>query len=309
MKLKNIKRKRKLFLLLLLIICIVGLFFLSLEKWLVTPGIHLKTSFNSASKNTVSNHPAVFFDEGLFYNGIKQAQQNTKTINHHIAGGIVPHHLYASFVIAGFFQVISLQKPKTIILLGPNHYEKGHAKIITSKMGWQTPFGVLEPDQQFIGELLQNDVKIDEQVVSKEYSVAGLMPFIKYYIPDSAVVPLLLSGSLTQEETKHIAQSLKRLIDKDTIIIASVDFSHNLSNQQAQEKDAITLDALKNFNYRMLFSFGNDYTDSPASLVTLLQTMELCGSTKSEILAHTNSGELQKNNSISTTSYFSIIYY
>lgn len=256
------------------------------------------------------SHPLVFFEENTFYAGVAQAKREDESFAYHVSGGIIPHHLFVGSIIADFFNRLSAQQPKTIILIGPNHYEKGDFKALTSLYGWQTPFGVVEPNEQITKDLLKNNlVKIDEEVLPKDHSVAGIMPFIKYYLPNTQVVPILLSSYISQEEAHILASNLKGHMDKDAIIIAAVDFSHYLTNQQAQEKDEVTLEVMKNFDYRQLFSLNNDYLDSPPSIATLLTMMQKLGTTKMELLHHTNSGELQKDNYIETTSYFSIAYY
>ena len=258
----------------------------------------------------IPSHPSIFFDEGTFYSGVEQAKRDSKPVSNHIFGGIIPHHLFPGFIIADFFARLTQQNPETIILIGPNHYEKGNFKALSSLYSWDTPLGVVEPEKSIIDQLLKDAlIRIDENVLSNEHSVAGIMPFVKYYLPDSRVVPIILSGYMTQENTRTLSEVLKSYVNERTVIIAPVDFSHYLTNSEAQQKDEVTLEAMKNFDYRTLFSLNNDYLDSPASIATVLMVMENLGRTEMDILHHTNSGELQKNDSIGTTSYFSISYY
>lgn len=296
--------------LLLLILPLVGLFWIvgnNNSTVEVDPRNSLGLSSSSFNKPV---DPLTFFDKDTFYAGIEQAKKDNKTFTYPVTGGIIPHHLYPGFIFADFFSRLSPQNPKTIILIGPNHYERGNFKALTSVYGWQTPFGVVEPNELFINKLVkENLIKIDGEVVSADHAVAGSMPFVKYYLPNVRVVPILLSGHMTQEETRILASNLKKRMDKDTVIIAAVDFSHYLTNQQAQEKDKVTLEVMKNFDYRQLFSLNNDYLDSPPSIATLLMMMQMLGTTKMQLLHHTNSGELQKDDYIETTSYFSIAYY
>lgn len=302
--------RHKKLVLLLFILSLAGLF------WIIgnnnsTVGVDPKNSLGlSSSSFNKPVHPLTFFDKDTFYADIEQAKKESEPFTYHVTGGIIPHHLFAGFIIADFFNRLSSQQPKIIILIGPNHYEKGDFKALTSLYGWQTPFGVVKPNETFINELVkENLIKIDEKVVSEDHAIAGSMSFVKYYLPDVRVVPILLSGYMTEDEARILASKLKDRLDKDIVIIAAVDFSHYLTNQQAREKDKMTLEVMKNFDYRQLFSLNNDYLDSPPSIATFLMVMQKLGTTKMELLHHTNSGELQKNNYIETTSYFSIAYY
>lgn len=254
-------------------------------------------------------HPANFFDQSTFYQGIEWAKKS-EPFPYKVTGGIIPHHLLPSFIIADFFKRLTTQDIKTVILIGPNHYEKGNFKVLTSFFGWQSPFGVVEPNLMVINDLLvKNLVKIDEQVLPEDHAVAGIMPFVKYYLPGVKVVPILLKGFMIEEEVKILASNLKNYTDEETIFIAAVDFSHYLTSPKAQMKDKITLEVMKNFDYKKLLTFNNDYLDSPPAIVTLLMVMQDLGKTNMDLLHHTNSGIMQKNDYVETTSYFSIAYY
>lgn len=246
----------------------------------------------------------------LFFLGIIPKKVADLPFDHQIRGGIVPHDLFASFIIADFFKRLSFQNPQTIILLGPNHFEKGNFLALTSRNGWETQFGIVSPDNSSINTLMsRNLVRIDEDTLTHDHAVSAIMPFIKLYLPQTKVVPILLSGRMTQNESELLADSLSSITTKETVLVASVDFSHYLTSKQAQKKDEITIQTIKNFNYKQLFSFNNDHLDSPPSIGTLLGAMQKLGTTTSDILHHTNSGDLQKNEFIQTTSHFSLIYY
>lgn len=273
-----------------------------------------KTTLNplgvSSSTSTRSTHPNLFFDEQTFNDGVTQTIKANSISTYHIAGGIIPHHLFPGFILTDFFSRLSVQKPKTIILIGPNHYEKGSFRVLTSLYSWDTPFGKVEPEDSIINELtFKNIVRVDEEVLPNDHAVAGIMPFIKYYLPNIKVVPILISGYTTQKEVEILASNLKDFMSEATVLVAPVDFSHYLTNDQAKEKDKVTLEVIENYDYRQLFTLNNDYLDSPPSIAALLMVMQKLGTTKMDLLHHTNSGELQKDNYIETTSYFSIIYY
>jgi len=265
-------------------------------------------SFNSTSSRPA--HPNLFFDEKTFNEGVTQTAKANKLSSYHISGGIIPHHLFPGFILTDFFNRLTTQDAKIIILIGPNHYEKGNFKVLTSLYAWDTPFGKVEPEESIINKFIKSDaVKVDEEVLPNDHAVAGMMPFIKYYLPNTKVVPLLISGHTTQKEVEVLARNLKNVMNKDTVLVAPVDFSHYLTNAQAKEKDKISLEVLKNFDYRQLFTLSNDYVDSPPAIATLLMVMQMLETTKMDLLFNTNSGELQKDDYIETTSYFSILFH
>lgn len=248
----------------------------------------------------------VFFDKNTFLKGIEFAKDQNSFIEK-VKGGIIPHHQLPGFIIAQFYKGLENQNPNTIILLGPNHYEKGNYFALSSNNSWPTPYGYVVPNKEIIDKLTSyNFIQIDNNDVANDHSVGTSMPFIKYFLPDTKVVPIILSGKMTQQETEKLASILATL---DLPIVASVDFSHNLKSADAQEKDIKTLKILKTFDTKQVFSLNSDYLDSPPSIAVLLSSMQKMKKTNNKVLQNTNSGILTNNYTSPTTSYFSIIYY
>ncbi|MCG1013387.1 AmmeMemoRadiSam system protein B [Tepidanaerobacter sp. GT38] len=252
-----------------------------------------------------ATHPNVFYDPRLFN---PLSPEDIEPFEGRIHGAVVPHHLLAHELIGEVFAKLAKSPPTQIILLGPNHQNLGN-KILTSSLAWQTPFGTVETDEYIIDELLKTKlVKQDDRPFTKEHSIGNLMPFIKYYLPDTKVVPVIFHYDVSKKEAEQIANCLSSFVDRGTAVIASVDFSHYLTRQEAEQKDQETIKTMKDKDLDKLFSLGNDHLDSPASLVTLFLTMANQGITEFEILAHTNSGILMGNDLIETTSYMTLVF-
>lgn len=255
-------------------------------------------------------NPLRFYDKDLFINGIKQVEGKTQPLPYHIYSGITPHHILPSFILADFYQKLAFQHPKTVILIGPNHYERGNFKALTSGNSWETPFGLTDPDSNKISNLiLEGVVEVDDNTVSSDHAVASSIPYLKYFIPDAKIVPILLSKKMTIKDSQILSENLVKLIGQDTVLVAAVDFSHYLTELEAAKKDDQTLEVLKSFNYQRLYDFNNDYLDSPASIGVLLMTMQKLNKTNFEILNHSNSGDLAHNQFIPTTSYFETVFF
>ncbi len=250
-------------------------------------------------------HPNTFFDPAHFYTG----KITTDSPSSRIKGAVIPHHLLADKLIARVISALKEQKPATIILIGPNHKNNG-SPMLTSSLGWQTPFGVVEGDGKMVQNLCQASSLIHEndQIIGAEHSMGNIMPFIKYYLPETKVVPLILHNDITLDEASKLGKQLGNLMKPDTVILASVDFSHYLTGEEAAKKDEETLLALKNKNLGRIFSMNDDYLDSPPSIGVLFQAMNQRGIDNFEVLDHTNSGILLDNKKIQTTSYITLIF-
>lgn len=253
-------------------------------------------------------HPNIFFDKVAFYQGVTKTSKTSFPISPHIQGGVIPHHLLPGFLLTDFFKRLSFQSPKTLIFVGPNHYEKGEHPVLASEFAWETPFGVVEPDLGILNDLVKNNVvHIDESVVSNDHAVSGMMPFVAYYLPTTRVVPILVSGHMSQEDVIRLSQKIQVYLSNDTLLVTPVDFSHYLSRTEAEQKDKITRGIMEKRDYRQLFSLNNDYLDSPQSIALLLMVMDHMKQ-QMQILDNTNSGFILHDDAIETTSYFSIIF-
>ncbi len=257
--------------------------------------------FSSSSKV----HPNNFFDPRYFK---PESSQKPIPSNKKILGAVVPHHLLAHRMIADVFSKMQNAPPNLLILVGPNHKNLG-PKILVSRLGWQTPFGTVEADIEAVDYLVSyNIAKEDEYVFDGEHSMGNLMPFIKYYLPNTKVLPIICHYDVSKKETKKLAENLLSLIQNGAAIVASVDFSHYLTADEAAKMDKETLKALNDNNWDSIFLMGNDHLDSPASLATLFFAMENAGIPDFTLVSHTNSGILLGSDIIETTSYMTFLF-
>lgn len=249
----------------------------------------------------------VFFDQKLFDQST--AEQNQQP-NKKIKGGVIPHHLLASNLIADFYSRLPQETIKTIFLIGPNHEEKGAFFSLSSLFEWDTPFGFVEPDEKIINDLVAKGViQIDENVLETEHSVGNHFAFIKYYLPNVKVVPIIFSENVGQKEIKFVVDNLKDyLAQEGNIMIASIDFSHYLTEGQAEKNDQESLAAMQDFNYQQLLSYGNEHLDSSTSIIAMLMSMNEVGVDDFEVLYNTNSAKILGYDNLETTSYFSLIF-
>ncbi len=252
----------------------------------------------------------LFYDEQLFVQGVR-AVKSTDTTQKHIRGAIVPHHLLPSFIIADIFARIAHQSPQTIILIGPHHRGNGASHILTSACAWETPFGDVLPDTATVEELVARVpcVAYDKDAMDIEHAMGGMMPFIAYFMPDIQVIPIAIDGKATDDEMTqlytYLAQKTK---NDDAVVVASVDFSHYLSSQDAEKHDRETLYAMTDRDYGTILSYDDAHIDSPKSISILLSLMEHLHADDMHILHNTNSGRLIKNPYAQTTSYFGIVF-
>ncbi len=245
--------------------------------------------------------PVKFWDAKAFFDGIATMPPHTKKP---FAGMIVPHHLIASTILADMFSRLGEQEPRTIIIVGPNHYEVGDAKVISSRKDWETAFGTITVDRTLLDDLAARGlVAFNDEVMIDEHSTQGMMPYIAFFAPKARIVPLVLSARMTRENVEMLALALQKAVEEGAMIVAAVDFSHHLTGAEAQKRDEITLAALKEQRIDRILSFSSEHLDSPESIALILMLMQVMKRDTFELDYHTNSGELLRDRSIEVTSY------
>lgn len=261
-----------------------------------------RISKNSEGTSSPGQHKVTYYDEQSFIEGVSRAETSAKNVPYSISGGIVPHHLLAGYIIADFFKKLAIQKPSTIIFLGPNHEERGNFKVITSMYDWDTPYGVIHADANRVNTLVEKNLaRADEKVLPEDQAVSALLPFIAFYSPQTKIVPLLIKKSLNQEDVDALAKEISKMAgEKGIVIVASVDFSHYLSLPQANAKDEESIAVIKDFDCKKILAFTSDNVDSPGAVCTLLSVMQKLKKTNLDVLYHENS---------TATSYFSIFFH
>ena len=227
-----------------------------------------------------------------------------------IRGSILPHHLLASDMIHEVFQNVKNQQYETVVLIGPDHESILMGKIFTTLKDWQTPMGVLKTDKEAVRSLLKNDFMMeDDAKMTREHSVSGIVPFVKYYLSDAKIVGLAMSKQTKLKDIEKLIDDLGNFVDiEKTLFIASVDFSHYLTLEQADRMDSITMDAIKNKDINKIMSFTNDNLDSPVSIVTMLGLMDKLYEADAHMLNHSNSELIVRQRMDETTSYITYIF-
>jgi len=225
-------------------------------------------------------------------------------------GAIVPHHAPLTVIIDGTLKKVSEEKnPKTIILIGPNHSDAGIGPALSTFTPWQLPGANVELDttliEQFVDEGL---VLIDEKTLEKEHSMFTILPVIHKYFPQAKVVPIVLSSKHDKNRSKRLGEKIGSLLNDDTLIIASIDFSHYLSSDVAPLKDEETLSLIEKRDYETIERMPTAYFDSGPSVMTFLRAVDFVGPSKGELLYHTNSGLFAGEPILSSTSYMTFIF-
>lgn len=149
-------------------------------------------------------------------------------------GGIVPHAgwFYSGAIACNVIQCLSKgPSPDTMILFG-RHLHPSSSNYLMKEGSWVTPFGDLEIDEG-LGEKLCSDFAFRIETANRcepDNTIELQLPFIKYFFPDSKILPIGVPPSPASlkigERVVELAESLGRKI----IVLGSTDLTHYGAN-------------------------------------------------------------------------------
>ena len=215
-----------------------------------------------------------FYDLPSFYEGIEQEGYVDK-ISNPVYGGIVSHHLLTRKSIAQFFAEFRSQPVETVVLIGPNHYSVGAPKASITLKDFDTPYGIISVDSAVASSLIESGlVALEEKPFRNEHSISALTPYIKYNFPEAKIVPIVLHYSTSRIQLDGLVEQLLQSLPKNSIVVASVDFSHHLNRIATEFHDVSSVSAIEQFDFDRIFNLE---IDSPPSIYTVLSYMSEVG--------------------------------
>jgi AmmeMemoRadiSam system protein B/AmmeMemoRadiSam system protein A len=141
---------------------------------------------------------------------------------------ILPHagYQYSGRTAAMGIQTLGRQY-KRIIVIGPSHYVPMEDILSVPQADiYQSPMGQVAIDTKFINNLLIfPEFKVIPQANDREHSTQIEIPLLQFTQKDFKVVPII-AGQCSPRTISKVAAILKGMIDNDTLIIASSDFTH-----------------------------------------------------------------------------------
>ncbi len=252
----------------------------------------------------IYNQPE-FYEENNFRRAITVAASIEP--NSEISQVVVPHHLLASSYTARVLRLASGRQPLVIALVGPNHYEVAGQPISTAIVSWETVVGRVDTDADLTIKFMRDfNLTSQPSIFKKEHSHGAIVPFIKYYYPQTKILPILMSSRAGIEEANKLAQWLSDNLPLKSLVIFSIDFSHNLREEIASIKDKETEELINEFALDDIIKLKDDHVDSPASLVTSLLYAQK-NNLSNQILWRGNANNFSPKIFDKVTSYFIIV--
>jgi poly-gamma-glutamate synthesis protein (capsule biosynthesis protein) len=273
------KKKRKILLLSLflffLIIC--GVFFVSIHKSDTPSAIESQNQANEASDLDYLNSFAV-------------------------SAVIVPHHdLVMDKRAAIFAELKGKIRPKTVILVSPNHFDTGDQDILSTEKEWTLSEGKIVADKSRIDSLITSEaVTLSDSAFVGEHGISNILSDIHTTFADAKIIPIMIKQNTARDKVELLNEQLVSVCGQDCLLVASIDCSHYQPAALAQIHDDYTIQALNNLDIDQAWKAE---VDSNQSLALLVDWSKSQGTSKFYLAENTNSGLIAGARDAESTSY------
>jgi len=190
------------------------------------------------------------------------------------------------------------------IVLGPDHPNRGAAFATTSARGWRGASGSVAPDVDGVAALIASGAAVrDDGLVAQEHGVAGVLPAVRWAIPAARVLPVAVRGDAPAGEAERLAGALAPLIERDTLVVLSVDFAHGVLPAEAEQRGAESIAALAALDGARLLGWSDEHLDARGAVRTAMALARRLGATRWVLRERTDGSRLPRYEGGPVTSY------
>ena len=255
------------------------------------------------------DYPRLYSDWSLFDKAIAEVASYEPS-NERLTGITSPHHLLASHLVALGFRAASGFRYKRIILLAPDHFFRSDKPFATTTHGFDTATGRVATDAAAVRQLLDGRDWIEESCLfDKEHGVRALLPFLHHYFPEASVIPVAISIKTRRADWERMAEALAPLVDGETLIVQSTDFSHYLPHHVARRFDQQTLNTIASGSLDAIAGLRQpDHADSAGALYIQTALQRRLFGAAPLVVANENMQQYSAGHIEETTSYLVILF-
>lgn len=255
------------------------------------------------------DYPPFYQDAELFETAIEKVAGQEPS-NAKLSGVTVPHHLLADRLVALGLKAASGFRYKRVVILSPDHFRRSAKPFATTAHGFRTVLGRVGADTEAVGRLLAaSDLVEDSCLFDRDHGVRALLPFVRHYFPEALVVPVAISIKTQRADWDALAAALAPLVDDDTLVLESTDFSHYLPQHAARLRDQQTLNVIASGSLDRLSGLEQPaHLDSLGALYVQMRLQQDVYGAAPLVIANDNAQQYDAKPSESTTSYMVILF-
>ena len=230
-------------------------------------------------------------------------RKQIKESSEQVYGVICPHagYVYSGPTACHSYNAISLQNPELVIIIGPNHFGVGKNVATMFDANWKTPLGLVEVDSDSAQEIAEkcNVIDIDNYSHSQDHSLEVQIPMLQSLLSNEfKILPIILL-SQDLETAKDVGNAVSEIAKKkDSIIVASSDFTHYEENSFAHLQDKALIEPILDMDVEQFYQVLREKRVTACGFGAIASTMIACknlGATKGVLLSYATSGDVSGN--------------
>jgi hypothetical protein len=214
-------------------------------------------------------------------------------------GVIVPHagYVYSGSVAGAVYA--SIEVPRRVIVLCPNHTGLGEPLSITSAGSFRTPLGDAQIDSALAEALIKGFPLLREDTAAqiREHAVEVQLPFLQAMREDLAFVPITI-GTGQFEVLTALGVVMAKVIaecGEPVLIVASSDMNHYEDDAETRVKDALAIEQVLGLQPKGLFQTVRGQNISMCGVgpaVAMLTAAVRLGASSAELVKYATSGDV-----------------
>ena len=230
-------------------------------------------------------------------------RKQIKESSEQVYGIICPHagYVYSGPTACHSYNAISLQNPELVIIIGPNHFGVGKNVATMFDANWKTPLGLVDVDSDSAQEIAEkcNVIDIDNYSHSQDHSLEVQIPMLQSLLSNEfKILPIILL-SQDLETARDVGNAMSEIAKKkDSIIVASSDFTHYEENSFAHLQDKALIEPILDMDVEQFYQVLREKRVTACGFGAIASTIIACknlGATKGVLLSYATSGDVSGN--------------
>lgn len=218
----------------------------------------------------------------------------------HVYGMVVPHHIPTTIpnLVETYSRLKKTQDVKNFIVVGPDHTDAGKATATVSNASFFTTFGELRPIDGLAKKL--DGLKlasIEEDPFKLEHSIGAQTLVIGKIFPNARITPIIIRSNMSKGQAEALGNYLSTLLNDETILVASVDFSHFLSSSRAEPIDRLSGEIVSKLDIENIELME---ADSTKSMEIFMRAMIKRGAIDTDSVVVLNTNDFMQNQDYTT---------
>ena len=217
-----------------------------------------------------------------------------------IFGIVCPHagYVYSGPTACHAYKSISTQNPELAVIIGPNHFGIGEDVATMTDAKWMTPLGTVRVDSDAVQEIskISQAIEIDSYSHSQDHSLEVQIPMLQSTLSkEFQILPIILRAQ-DSETAREVGNAVSEIAKKrDSIIIASSDFTHYEENSFAHLQDKALIEPILEMNVEKFYRVLKEKRITACGFGAIASAMIACknlGATRGKILSYATSGDI-----------------